>query len=104
MRDRAGLEAHDERVARHAAAERREQVAERHVHEDRDDREQQERERDRAGRGDHRREQRSHFFNGAFGRPKPAAFSSFRPRVDSTFLTNERPAAWFPLAFTIASS
>jgi hypothetical protein len=94
VRDRARLQADDERVSRYLAAERVEKVAERHMDEDRDDREQQKRECDRACRGKHRGEERSHFFlGGAFGRPKPAALSSFRPRADSTFLMNARPAA-----------
>src|SRR5262249_5285797 len=80
-------------------------VAERHGDADRNERTGETRERRRACRGEHRGEERPHLcFGGGFGRLKPAALSGFRPRADSTFLMNARPAALFVLAFTTAIS
>src|SRR5205814_3453992 len=86
-------------VARHVLPERMQQVPGRDAREDRNDGQHEERERHRRGDGEEGRESSSHF-----GRPKPAAASSLRPRLDVTFFTNARAAAACELALTTAIS
>ena len=102
VRDRARLEADDESVASDLAPQRCEQVPEGNAEEDRDEREEQERERDRRREGDEDAEEAAaHYF---FGSPKPARFSSKRPRFEVTFRMKARAPTLRGVELTIAIS
>ena len=101
MRDQAGFQADEERVAEDVVAELVEKVTERNAEKDGGERQQQEDERDAGGDGGHRGEQEP--AQRAFaGSPKPARLRSIRPRFDSTLRMNARASTLRGDDFTIA--
>ena len=101
MRDRARLQADDQRISHDLVAELREELPHRDPQEDGDDREEQE---DEGHAGCDRRAQReeepAHF---SFGSPNPARFMRRRPRFEVTLRMNERASTRRAVELTTAS-